>query len=129
MNKKRLIWFSIFLVLIALIWKLHYFLAVDTCLDGGDVWDYDENSCRQDCLTWTWAKGCIIMDTEYRAVFERCAQLPDECDKTKERKLYLKLCQKYQAPVNLETGLCDFEFTKDRCHKLNGNWQYPDICN
>lgn len=32
---------------------------LDTCLDRGNVWDYDGHICREDCLTWNEIQKCI----------------------------------------------------------------------
>ena len=98
------------------------------CLDDGKVWDGKEQRCRDDCLTWNEVNGCIYMDEEYRRLFAACADKSPDCDQKRLDDLYLGLCQKYQAPVNLEYGYCDFAFEKKDCFKLEGAWAYPPIC-
>ena len=35
------------------------FVAIDSCLDTGGVWDYKQMKCREDCVTWNWKYGCV----------------------------------------------------------------------
>jgi hypothetical protein len=35
------------------------FLAIDSCIDAGKVWDYEQRVCRDDCLTWNETEGCV----------------------------------------------------------------------
>lgn len=32
---------------------------ISICHDDGGVWDYSENRCRFDCLTWNNIDGCV----------------------------------------------------------------------
>ena len=41
---------------------------------------------------------------------------------------YKELCKKYNAPLNLKYGYCDFGFEVKDCFKLEGEWEYPEIC-
>lgn len=98
-------------------------------MDFGNVWDGDEKRCRKDCLTWNKVNGCIYMNEEYQRLFVACADKTAGCDENRLDELHLETCKKYNAPLNLDYGYCDFEFTPDKCFKLEGNWQYPKICN
>ena len=40
------------------------FLAVDSCLDAGKVWDYEQKICRDVCLTWNEKIGCVPITKE-----------------------------------------------------------------
>ena len=33
---------------------------LDSCIDKGDVWDYDQHVCRTDCLTWNAVQKCVL---------------------------------------------------------------------
>lgn len=105
-----------------------FFDRAGSCLDTGGVWDGDEKRCRKDCLTWNEVNGCIHMDEEYQKLFAACADKTSECDQNRLALLHKGLCKKYHAPLNLEHGYCDFEFEPKDCFKLEGNWEYPDIC-
>ena len=124
--------------------SLDYFLRVDTCIDGGLVWDYDEHRCRDDCLTFVKGKGCIhrcrddcltfvkgkgciYMHQAYREVFEGCPYSSEECEKRMDKELFI-MCEKYQGAWNLDDKTCDFHFSLEECGKLEGNWQYPSAC-
>lgn len=108
--------------------SLDYFLRVDTCIDGGLVWDYDERRCRDDCLTFVKGKGCIYMHQAFREVFEGCPYSSEECEKRMDKELFI-MCEKYQGAWNLDDKTCDFHFSLNDCGKLDGNWQYPVACN
>ena len=32
---------------------------LDSCLDNGLIWDYDQHICRNDCLSWNKVQKCI----------------------------------------------------------------------
>lgn len=98
------------------------------CSSSGDVWDYNEKRCRKDCLTWNKLHGCIYMNEEYQRLFMACAEKTAECNEKRLDELHIEACQKYNGALNLEYGYCDFEFTPDQCFKLEGKWQYPDVC-
>lgn len=122
---KPLIW----LILLSwLTFHLDRFLKIDSCLDSGNVWDYNENRCRNDCLAWNKVNGCIYMDEEYRVVFDSCSDSSTVCNEQKFDNLTKQLCDKYQGAWEIDGKYCDFEFTVDKCGKLKGNWQYPEIC-
>ena len=108
-----------------------FYLVLDSagqCAEDGKVWDYREKRCRDDCLAWNEVKGCIYMDEEYRRLFMACADKTADCDREKLDLLDKELCKKYDAPFNLDYGYCDFGFEAKDCFKLEGNWEYPDIC-
>ena len=91
--------------------SLDYFLRVDTCIDGGSVWDYDEHRCRDDCLTFVKGKGCIYMHQAYREVFEGCPYSPEECEKRMDKELFI-MCEKYQGAWYLKDVLIHLKNAK-----------------
>ncbi len=109
-------------------WHLNSCMEIDSCLDLGDVWDYNEKRCRKDCLTWNKLHGCIYMNEEYQRLFLACAEKTEECSDKRLEELHIEACKKYNGALNLEYGYCDFEFTPDQCFKLEGKWKYPDVC-
>ena len=122
---KLLIW----LILLSwLTFHLDHFLKIDSCLDSGNVWDYNENRCRSDCLAIIKSKGCIYMDKKFRQMFSACADRLPSCDRQKFETMRRILCKQYQGAWEIDGKYCDFEFTVDKCGKLKGNWQYPEIC-
>lgn len=106
----------------------YVFDEVGDCAENGKVWDYNEKRCRDDCLTWNEVNGCIYMDEEYRRLFRACADKTADCDREKLDLLDKELCKKYNAPLNLKYGYCDFGFEVKDCFKLEGEWEYPEIC-
>ncbi len=40
------------------------FSSIDSCLDLGGVWDYEFETCRFDCETWTEKTGCVLITDE-----------------------------------------------------------------
>lgn len=98
------------------------------CGSSGDVWDYNEKRCRKDCLTWNKLHGCIYMNEEYQRLFMACAEKTAECNEKRLHELHVEACKKYNGALNLEYGYCDFEFTPDQCFRLEGKWQYPNVC-
>lgn len=46
-------------------------LDKDICLDDGNVWDYEENRCRKDCLTWNDKYGLRLNDTGTYTIYRR----------------------------------------------------------
>lgn len=104
------------------IWKIYIFLEQDTCLDNGNVWDYQDNRCRDDCLTWNRINGCIKLTVEQIKLFK-------ECRNCVPRKVFDEICLNNNLPLNQKTGKCNTEFTTDECNKLGEDWIYPVICN
>ena len=66
------------IVLSLVVWKIYIFLAQDSCLDSGNVWDYDEGRCRDDCLRWDKFHGCIKMNDEQVALFKNVGINPPD---------------------------------------------------
>lgn len=54
-------------------WKYFVFLEQNGCLDEGNVWDYNENRCREDCLAWNKINGCIKLTDEQVELFKNAA--------------------------------------------------------
>ena len=127
---KRFLW--LILTTPAIIFLIVFFYitfdSAGNCAEDGKVWDYNEKRCRDDCLAWNEVNGCIYMDEEYRKLFMACADKTADCDREKLDLLDKELCKKYNAPLNLDYGYCDFRFEAKDCFKLKGNWEYPEIC-
>ena len=61
-NKKKTIrWILIIGLIVYIARCTNRFLAIDSCLDFGNVWDYEQNICREDCLRWTKEEGCVSL--------------------------------------------------------------------
>ncbi len=100
--------------------KNPYFLAEDTCLDAGNVWDDDEKRCRDDCLKWNKDYGCIQITQEQRMLSSRGKRIPVA--------VYKDICLSNQKAWNNDKSDCDFYFVSANCGNLSGNWEYPDSC-
>jgi len=107
------------------IWKIYIFLEQNSCLDNGNVWDYQENRCREDCLVWNKINGCVKMTTEQVKIFKDCRHKGVGCV---SKKVFDEICLNNNMPLNKKTGECDTEFTLDKCYKLGENWIYPKTC-
>lgn len=105
--------------------KCFVFLEQNSCLDSGNVWDYKENRCRDDCLMWNKINGCIKMTDEQVQLFEKCRNKPVGCISD---DVFKRICLQNRLPFNLKTVECDAEFTIDKCHKLGPDWIYPKNC-
>ncbi len=97
----------------------------NSCLDNGNVWDYQENRCREDCLVWNKINGCIKMTAEQVKIFKDCRHKEVGCV---SKKVFDEICLNNNMPLNKKTGECDTEFTLDKCYKLGENWIYPTTC-
>ena len=100
-------------VTLFLLWILNAIdsaLLVDTCRDGGDVWDYDEDRCREDCLLWNDKYGCVQMTPEHVKVMKDCRRGRKRCDKELAKMYSEELCMKYSRRINPKTGHCTFEY-------------------
>ncbi len=84
-------------------------LDKDICFDDGNVWDYAENRCRKDCLTWNSKYGCVQMTPEHQKILDECYNDREHCDKKLAHKYYLELCEKYKVPIDPKTGECYFD--------------------
>ena len=103
-------------------------MEVDSCLDFGNVWDYDEKRCRSDCLAWIKGKGCIEMNEEFQKLFTACNEKTPQCDEKRLKELLFAACQKYQGAWSLAENLCYFDFESEECGKEPGKWIYPSVC-
>lgn len=112
-------------VLIGVFIKNPYWLAIDSCLDMGNVWDDSEKRCRDDCLTWNKEFGCIELTAEQVQMFKNCQTHIRYCI---PRHVYKDICFYNQKAWNLDKEECRYDFKPEDCHKLPGCWQYPDIC-
>ena len=118
------IFFLVIIISFAL-WKLYIFLLQNSCLDLGNVWDYDNNICRDDCLAWNHLNGCIKITNDEIKLFKNCKHKVYNCISD---DIYKAICLRNNLPQNKTTGECDMEFTIDKCNKLEGNWIYPEVC-
>lgn len=127
---RKIFWFTAYLCTFLFAVAFIYFVLdkEGDCASSGNVWDSQEHRCRTDCLTWNEINGCIHINDEYQRLAMACWHKTAECDKKKLFELDKELCKKYNAPYNTDNQYCDFEFTKDKCYQLEGNWEYPDIC-
>lgn len=50
--------------IVYLLWFDPDFFDIDSCLDQGLVWDYEQRICRDDCLTWNKREGCVPITDE-----------------------------------------------------------------
>jgi len=124
---RRTVKFSVFIAILCFLgWRVHIFLLQDSCLDFGNVWDDEENRCRDDCLVWNKINGCVKMTEEQVNLFRKCRYEPAGCI---PESVFDDICLQNNLPLNKTTGECDAEFTPDKCHKLEGEWIYPEICN
>ena len=101
------------LTAIILICSLVIFLYFDEpgyCLDTQHgVWDYAENRCRKDCLTWNSKYGCVQMTPEHQKILDECYNDREHCNRELAHKYYLELCKKYKVPIDPKTGNCYFD--------------------
>ena len=83
-------------------------LDKDMCFDDGNVWDYDEDRCRDDCLLWNDKYGCVQMTPEHIQYMKDCYRDRKRCDEELANRYYQELCDKYNAPIDPHTGYCTF---------------------
>ena len=102
-----------------------YWLAEDSCLDDGLVWDRKAHRCRDDCLKWDPEYGCIQLTPDQVQIFKKCKRSTRYCVST---VVYQDICLNNQKAWNLDNQECRFSFQPQDCYKLSGNWQYPEIC-
>ena len=117
LNILRYVFWLLVIIPPMLFWAMvigYVFDEAGDCAENGKVWDYNEKRCRDDCLTWNEVNGCIYMDEEYRRLFRACADKTADCDREKLDLLDKELCKKYNAPLNLKYGYCDFGFEVKR---------------
>lgn len=101
-----------------------HWLSIDSCLDDGKVWDYEQNICRDDCLTWQEEFGCIKLTKKQIEIFGKCGN-SNLCPSL---KTYKDVCLNNQKAWNLKSQKCKYNFGFNECFKLNGEWLYPEIC-
>ncbi|MBP5398908.1 MAG: hypothetical protein J6Y53_00635 [Alphaproteobacteria bacterium] len=127
MRNLKAIRITIFLVILCFVaWKCFVFLMQNSCLDAGNVWDYKEKRCRDDCLVWNKINGCVMMTYDQVKLFEKCRHKPVGCI---SNDVIIAICMQNNLPFNPTTGECDAEFTLDKCYKHGKDWIYPDVCN
>ena len=97
------------IVLFCLLVIFLYFDEPGYCLDTQHgVWDYAENRCRKDCLTWNSKYGCVQMTPEHQKILDECCDDREHCNRELAHKYYLELCKKYKVPIDPKTGSCYF---------------------
>lgn len=101
------------------------FLKQNSCLDDGNVWDYKEKRCREDCLAWNEINGCIKLTEEQVKLFKKCRHQSAGCI---DKEIFNEICLSNNLALNMKTGECDAEFTADKCYELGENWIYPKMC-
>ena len=79
-----------------------YWLSIDTCLDNGQIWDYQNNICRDDCLIWKKEFGCIKLTPEQTKLLKRCKNLSNCPDMIVNLTLYPKIVLNYQEIGNIQ---------------------------
>ena len=108
--KRAIIITTVSLILLWILGEIDFFLRDDTCRDGGDVWDYDEDRCRDDCLLWNDRYGCVQMTPEHVKVMKDCRRGRKPCDVELAKMYSEELCMKYSRRINPKTGHCTFEY-------------------
>ncbi len=108
--KRAIIITTVSLILLWILGEIDFFLREDTCRDGGGVWDYDEDRCREDCLLWNDRYGCVQMTPEHVKVMKDCRRGRKPCDVELAKMYSEELCMKYSRRINPKTGHCTFEY-------------------
>lgn len=85
--------------------KNPYWLAIDSCIDSGNVWDGDRKECRNDCLKWDKTFGCIQLTSEQIKLLEKCRRNIN----CLSEEVYRDICLNNKKVWNTETKNCDFE--------------------
>ncbi len=122
--KKKIFFITLCILMFPILWKIFVFLKIDTCLDNRGVWDYDSQKCRHDCLKWHKDFGCIKLTEEETQTIQNCLSSVNCIT----NEMYRQICLRNQKVYNPDTNICKFDFIENECHKLVGNWIYPDIC-
>lgn len=126
MSRSKILKFCFWIIVaVFAVWRIFIFLEQNSCLDDGNVWDYQENRCREDCLVWNEINGCIKMTDEQVKLFKDCRHKEAGCI---SKEVFDDICLRNNMPLNKKTGECDAEFTPSQCNKLGDEWIYPDIC-
>ncbi len=108
--KRAIIITTVSLILLWILGEIDFFLREDTCRDGGGVWDYDEDRCREDCLLWNDKYGCVQMTPEHMQAIKDCCRDRKRCDVELIKWHSEELCMKYSRRINPNTGHCTFEY-------------------
>ena len=108
--KRAIIITTVSLILLWILGEIDFFLREDTCRDGGGVWDYDEDRCREDCLLWNDKYGCVQMTPEHMQAIKDCRRDRKRCDVELIKWHSEELCMKYSRRINPHTGYCTFEY-------------------
>lgn len=119
---------ALFMIPFLIMFGLFLFDDIGNCKSDGGVWDYDQKTCRQDCLYWSKTKGCVKLTDEELVAFEKCKNQSNECFDLIYNKMYPQKCFDYDGAYNLDEETCDYDFELENCYKLEGSWQYPKAC-
>lgn len=107
--KRAIIITTVSLILLWILGEIDFFLRDDTCRDGGGIWDYYEDRCRDDCLLWNDKYACVQMTPEHVKVMKDCRRDRKRCDVELAKIYSEELCMKYSKRINPKTGRCTFE--------------------
>ena len=125
-NKKKTIrWILIIGLIVYIARCTDRFLAIDSCLDIGNVWDDEQNICREDCLAITKGFGCVKMTDEQVELFRKCRYKSAGCI---PEEVFDEICKQNDLPFNAKTGKCDTDFHKGKCGTYSDDWSIPKIC-
>ena len=125
-NKKKTIrWILIIGIIVYAVRCTDRFLEIDSCLDLGNIWDYEQNICREDCLRWTKEFGCIKMTEDQVELFRKCRHKGSNCV---PEEVFDEICKQNDLPFNAKTGKCDTDFHKGKCGTYSDDWSIPKIC-
>lgn len=119
---------ALFMIPFLIMCSMFLFDNLGNCKSDGGVWDYDQKTCRQDCLYWNKTNGCIKLTDEELAALENCKNQSNECFDLIYNKMYPQKCLENNGVYNLDQETCDYDFELKDCYKLEGNWQYPKAC-
>lgn len=102
------------IAIIVILYKEPYWFAIDSCFDTGGVWDYNERRCREDCLKWNEAYGCIKLTPEQVEIFKQCGSVAT-CPSD---KVYKEICQNNDKRWDDKRKECDFETPIEKTRNL-----------
>ncbi len=111
---------TLFFILIGVLVAIFCYLWFDdvgNCASDGDIWDYNEERCRSDCLAFSKRKGCVYMDKEFQQLFENCAKKSAQCDEKRYAELSFELCKKYQGAWHKKNKTCWFDYATEYCQR------------
>lgn len=124
MKVKHLLWILLAIVVCAVLFASYRDYQIKLCPSKGGVWDYDKKTCRTDCFKWGEDFGCIKLTDEEIDIIQNCKTancITQDMVKT--------ICLRNQKAYNLKTQNCKFNFVKEGCNVLDGQWLYPEMCN